>query len=85
MIKSPGIQRTIILPPMLSRFLIKAYSTMPISNYKNGFLEWYFNRSGIETSNEVLIQTEDRKLIIPDLTEQKILIEKAQPLYCGFA
>jgi hypothetical protein len=61
--------------------LLKLIPQCQYRTTKTDFLEWYFYRSKIDTSNKVLTQTEDRKLITPDLTEQEIddLIEKAKP------
>lgn len=45
------------------------------------FLEWYFYRSRIDTSEKEIAPSNDRKLITPEITEKEIndLIEKAKP------
>jgi len=61
--------------------LLKLIPQCQYRTTKTDFLEWYFYRSRVDTNKKDLSQSEDRKLIAPEITEQEIndLIEQAKP------
>lgn len=61
--------------------LLKLIPQCQYRTTKTEFLEWYFYRSRIDTTKKDLSQSEDRKLVAPEITEQEIndLIEQAKP------
>jgi len=61
--------------------LLKLIPQCQYRTTKTEFLEWYFYRSRVNTSKNETLQTEERNLIVPDISEDGIndLIEKAKP------
>lgn len=61
--------------------LLKLIPQCQYRTTKTDFLEWYFYRSRIDTSEKEIAPGTDRELITPQITEEEIndLIEKAKP------
>jgi hypothetical protein len=61
--------------------LLKLIPQCQYRTTKTDFLEWYFYRSRVDTNIKDLSQSEDRKIITPETTEQEIndLIEQTKP------
>ncbi len=61
--------------------LLKLIPQCQYRTTKTEFVEWYFYRSRMSTSNNETLQTGERNLIAPDISEGEIndLIEKAKP------